>query len=110
LLFIFFVILLFQILDWSNDYFVVTNKRVVHREFDLRTFRVDIKTARIDQVQSVEVLKPTFLANMLNFGTVRITTASAFGKIFFDNIDVPHPREGIAGPAEQDGENTGRQP
>ncbi len=88
-LFIFFVILLFQILDWSNDYFVVTNKRVVHREFDLRTFRVDIKTARIEQVQSVEVLKPTFLANLLNFGTVRITTASAFGKIFFDNIDVP---------------------
>lgn len=86
---VFLAILLFQILDWSNDYFVVTNKRVVHREFDLRTFRVDIKTARIDQVQSVEVLKPTFLANMLNFGTVRITTASAFGTIFFDNIDDP---------------------
>ncbi|MBK8903389.1 MAG: cyclic nucleotide-binding domain-containing protein [Anaerolineaceae bacterium] len=86
---IFLGILLFQILDWSNDYFVVTNKRVVHREFDLRTFRVDIKTARIEQVQSVEVLKPTFLANMLNFGTVRITTASAFGTIFFDNIDNP---------------------
>lgn len=82
-------ILLFQVLDWSNDYFVVTNKRVVHREFDLRTFRVDIKTARIDQVQSVEILKPTFLSNLLNFGTARITTASAFGNIFFDNIDNP---------------------
>ncbi len=88
-LFIFFVILLFQILDWSNDYFVVTNKRVVHREFDLRTFRVDIKTARINQVQSVEIVRPTFLANLLNFGTARITTASAFGTIFFDNIDDP---------------------
>ena len=83
------LVVLFQILDWSNDYFVITNKRVVHREFDLRTFRVDIKTARIDQVQSVEIAKPTFLSNLLNFGTARITTASAFGTIFFDNIDKP---------------------
>ncbi len=82
-------VLLFQILDWSNDYFVITNKRVVHREFDLRTFRVDIKTARIDQVQSVGIAKPTFWANLLNFGTARITTASAFGTILFDNIDNP---------------------
>ncbi|VAW33574.1 hypothetical protein MNBD_CHLOROFLEXI01-2699 [hydrothermal vent metagenome] len=82
-------VLLFQILDWSNDYFVITNKRVVHREFDLRTFRVDIKTARIDQVQSVGIAKPTFWANLFNFGTARITTASAFGTILFDNIDNP---------------------
>lgn len=83
------IVVLFQILDWSNDYFVITNKRVVHREFDLRTFRVDIKTARIDQVQSVEIAKPTFISNLFNFGTARITTASAFGTIFFDNIDNP---------------------
>ena len=90
--FFFFILLLFvlfQVLDWSNDYFVITNKRIVHREFDLRTFRVDIKTARIDQVQSVEIAKPTFISNLLNFGTARITTASAFGTIFFDNIDNP---------------------
>jgi hypothetical protein len=86
---IFLFILLFQILDWSNDYFVITNKRVVHREFDLRTFRVDIKTARIDQVQSVEIAKPSLIANLFNFGTARITTASAFGTILFDNIDNP---------------------
>ncbi|GJM41671.1 MAG: hypothetical protein DHS20C20_19530 [Ardenticatenaceae bacterium] len=90
---LFFVILLlvvlFQTLDWSNDYFVITNKRVVHREFDLRTFRVDIKTARIDQVQSVEIAKPSFISNLFNFGTARITTASAFGTILFDNIDNP---------------------
>jgi Cyclic nucleotide-binding domain len=88
-LFVLTAVLLFQILDWSNDYFVITNKRVVHREFDLRTFRVDIKTARINQVQSVEIAKPSFWANLLNFGTARITTASAFGTIFFDNIDNP---------------------
>lgn len=83
------LIVLFLVLDWSNDYFVITNKRVVHREFDLRTFRVDIKTARIDQVQSVEIAKPSLIANLFNFGTARITTASAFGTILFDHIDNP---------------------
>ncbi len=87
--FVLLIVVLFQVLDWSNDYFVITNKRLVHREFDLRTFRVDIKTARIDQVQSVEIVKPTFISNLLNFGTARITTASAFGTIYFDNIDNP---------------------
>ena len=86
---IFLGILLFRILDWSNDYFLVTNKRIVHREFDLRTFRIDIKTARIDQIQSVEIVTPSFLANHLHYGDAVITTASSFGTIVFDNIGSP---------------------
>ncbi len=86
---IFLGIILFRILDWSNDYFLVTNKRIVHREFDLRTFRIDIKTARIDQIQSVEIVTPSFLANHLHYGNAVITTASSFGTIVFDNIGSP---------------------
>ncbi|HID54291.1 MAG TPA: hypothetical protein EYP41_19915, partial [Anaerolineae bacterium] len=86
---IFLGILIFRILDWSNDYFLVTNKRIVHREFDLRTFRIDIKTARIDQIQSVEIVTPSFLANHLHYGDAVITTASSFGTIVFDNIGSP---------------------
>jgi len=85
----FFAFVLFRFLDWTNDYFVITNRRLVHREFDLRTFRIDIKTARINQVQSVEIAKPTFISNLFNFGTARITTASQHGTILFDNIDDP---------------------
>lgn len=86
---LFFVIILFRIMDWSNDYFLITNKRVVHREFDLRTFRIDIKTARIDQIQSVEIVTPSFLANYLHYGDAVIATASSFGTIVFDSIDHP---------------------
>ncbi len=86
---IFLGIILFRILDWSNDYFLVTNKRIVHREFDLRTFRIDIKTARIDQIQSVEIVTPSFWANYLHYGNAVITTASSFGTIVFDNIGSP---------------------
>ncbi|MCP4360260.1 MAG: cyclic nucleotide-binding domain-containing protein [Chloroflexi bacterium] len=80
---------IFRFFDWRNDYFIVTNRRVIHREFSLRTFRVDIKVARIDQIQSVSVDKPSLIANLFNFGTARITTASQFGIILFDNIDKP---------------------
>jgi uncharacterized membrane protein YdbT with pleckstrin-like domain len=80
---------IFRFLDWTNDYFIVTNRRVIHREFNLRAFRVDIKVARIDQIQSVAVDKPTFISNMFNYGTVRITTASQHGVIYFDNINKP---------------------
>lgn len=79
----------FRFWDWTNDYFIITNRRVIHREFNLRQFRIDIKIARIDQVQSVQVEKPTLLTNLLKYGTTRITTASQYGVIFFDKINRP---------------------
>lgn len=79
----------FRFFDWRNDYFIITNRRVIHREFNLRAFRIDIKIARIDQIQSVGTEKPSLMANLLNYGTARITTASQYGVIYFDNINMP---------------------
>jgi uncharacterized membrane protein YdbT with pleckstrin-like domain len=76
-------------LDWRNDYFVITNKRLVHREFDLLRFRTSVVKISIDKVQSVEIDKPTLVANLFNIGTARITTAAQTGVIYFDNIDDP---------------------
>lgn len=84
-----FLFLAFQALDWSNDYFVITNKHLVHREFDLRTFRTTINKIPMEKVQSVEIVKPTLVSNIFNIGTARITTASAKGILYFDNIDHP---------------------
>lgn len=83
------IFLLFRALDWSNDYFVITNKHLVHREFDLRSFRTNINKIPIEKVQSVEIVKPTLIANIFNIGTARITTAAAAGILYFDNIDDP---------------------
>ncbi len=80
---------IFRFFDWTNDYFIITSRRVIHREFNLRAFRVDIKIARIDQIQSVAVDKPSLIANLFNYGTARITTASQYGVIYFDNINKP---------------------
>ena len=79
----------FNYLDWHNDYFVITNKHLVHREFDLRRFRTSVTKISIDKVQSVEIDKPTLIANLFNIGTARITTAAQTGVVYFDNIDDP---------------------
>ena len=88
---VFLLLMGFQALDWSNDYFIITNKHLAHREFvlSIRQIRANVVKIPIDQIQSVEVAKPTFLSNLLNIGTARITTAAQAGTIYFDNIDNP---------------------
>ncbi len=87
--------LAFQFLDWWNDYFVITNKHLAHREFSLRTFRTTVIKIPIDQIQSVAVVKPSLLANLFNYGTARVTTAAQAGAVYFDNIDDPQQVEEV---------------
>jgi uncharacterized membrane protein YdbT with pleckstrin-like domain len=90
LLFLFFVgWLALVVLDWLNDYFVITTKHLIHNEFQIRSFQGDAVKTPIGQVQSVEVTKPSLLATLFNIGTARITTASQQGAIYFDNVDDP---------------------
>lgn len=83
------IIFLLQVIDWRADYFIITNKHLTHHEFELRRFRIHLVKVPISQVQTVEVLKPTLLANLLNIGTAQVTTAAIAGRILFDNIDDP---------------------
>jgi hypothetical protein len=87
--FVFLIFVGFRLLDWSNDYFVITNKHLIHREFDLRSFRIAVNKIPIKQVQSVEILKPTLIANLFKIGSAKVTTAAQKGVILFDNIDDP---------------------
>lgn len=83
------LLLLFRWLDWRNDYFVITNKHLLHREFQLRTFRINLVKIPVSQVQTVEILKPSFINNLFDIGTARVTTASNVGVVLFDSIDDP---------------------
>ena len=91
ILFLFGTLIFYLYLDWANDYFVVTNRHIMHYEFNLslRHFGSHVTKTPIDQIQSVEVEKPNLVANLLDVGTVRITTAAAEGIIRFDYIDDP---------------------
>lgn len=88
----FFALMIYQVLEWRNDYFIITDSHIIHSEFNLSPGSIGrlIKTTPIDQVQSVEVEKPNLLSTILNVGTVRITTAAQTGVLYFDYIDDPH--------------------
>ena len=80
---------IFFILDWRNDYFVITNKHLSHHEFELTKLRSRVNKIPIDKIQSISTIKPSFFANLFNYGTARITTSSQTGNVYFDNIDHP---------------------
>lgn len=82
-------IFLLRLLDFRADYFIITNKHLTHHEFELRHFRIQLIKVPIGQIQTVEILKPSFFANFFNIGTARVTTAAIAGVILFDNIDDP---------------------
>lgn len=76
-------------LDWRNDYYVVTNKRVVHHESHLLTLKVTVAQALLHQIQNVTLLKPNPVSQALNYGSVIIETAGRSSSITFGLLDNP---------------------
>ena len=81
--------ILFIILDWSYDWFLVTDQNVIHYELDLRRFSTSISKSPVNQIQSVEIDTPNIFAYAFGVGTARITTAAQDTQIYFDFIDRP---------------------
>lgn len=73
--------------EWGNDYFAVTNRRVTHRERVALLYE-SRDEAPIDRVQNVTVVRP-FMGDWFDFGHVTIVTAAEVGSIRFDFV--PHP-------------------
>ena len=75
-------------LDWWNDYYIVTDRRVIHieRVYGLLERREE---AQLDRIQDVAVEVPTIMSNLLGFGNVLIATAGAAGTIAFNSLSNP---------------------
>ncbi|MCS7325206.1 MAG: cyclic nucleotide-binding domain-containing protein [Anaerolineae bacterium] len=80
--------LAWQVLDYYNDYFLVTEERVVHHErivllYDHR------EELLLDRVQQVEVERGTFLDTLFDLGDVVITAQGANTTVRFDHVRNP---------------------
>lgn len=71
--------------DWRNDYYAVTNKRVVHVEKVL-FFRESREEAPLERIQDIFILMPGLTARLLHFNDLSIQTAGATGRIVFKTI------------------------
>jgi uncharacterized membrane protein YdbT with pleckstrin-like domain len=78
-----------RVVDWANDYYVVTNKRVAHREKVLLISERRDETP-LDKIQNMNIAR-NFWGNHLGFGILVIDTAAAAGaqRVVFDYLDDP---------------------
>ena len=80
---------LLRYIDWANDYLLVTNRYLVHHEFDLIKFTGKTTKLPIDQIQTIKIEKPNFWENLAGMGTVRVSTSSQEESLVFNRVDKP---------------------
>jgi CRP-like cAMP-binding protein len=75
------------VLDHMNDYFIVTNQRIIQQEKVILTSEMR-REALLEQVQNVDVTT-TFWGRFFGYGVLSIATAGASGAIKFDYVPEP---------------------
>lgn len=78
----------YLIADWRNDYYVVTNKRIVHID-ELPIIRKRREEAPLSAVSEIQFARNSILAQVLDFGDLRVETFSGMVAM----KDIPHPNE-----------------
>ncbi len=77
------------VLDYSNDYHIVTNRRIIHQE-KIVFIKERRFSAPIEQIQEISIERD-LLAKFLRYGDLVISTAATEGKVVFDYH--PNPTE-----------------
>lgn len=81
--------LTWQIENWRNDIFQLTDRYVIDIDREPFGFGESRKQAELVNVQNVHALRPGLLATIFNFGNVSIDTAGARADIVFESISNP---------------------
>jgi CRP-like cAMP-binding protein/membrane protein YdbS with pleckstrin-like domain len=81
--------LVWRVIDWTNDFYVVTTSRVVHREKELLV-RERRDESPLDKIQNVNVDRG-LVGNLFGFGDVVIGTAAVAGaaRVMFTYVAEP---------------------
>jgi len=75
------------ILDHSNDFFIVTNQRIIQQEKVILTSEYR-REALLEQVQNVGI-RTSFWGKFFGYGVVSVKTAGSKGSIDFDFVPEP---------------------
>jgi CRP-like cAMP-binding protein len=84
------LLMLYYLLEWRNDYFVITDQRIVHEEYKLLTWQESHEQALLTRIQNVSVSKNGFFGELLEFGDVTVSTAGNQPPIVLDRIPNPN--------------------
>jgi len=78
---------LWEVLDWSNDLFIITNERVVRIEKIIFQSAARQETP-LSAIQSVNI-QTSQIGRILGFGNVRVRTFSGTGSMLLTYVDTP---------------------
>ena len=81
--------ILWRLIDWFNDYYLITTSRVAHREKVLLV-RESRDETPLDKIQNINIAQG-LIGNALGFGTLLIDTAATVGasRVIFDYLPDP---------------------
>ncbi|MEA3344822.1 MAG: PH domain-containing protein, partial [Chloroflexota bacterium] len=85
---------LWRFLNWSNDRFIVTDRRVIHID-EIPFIRLRRDEAPLDMIQDVTVHMRGLWQNLLYFGNVINQTAGTLGTVRFTGIRKPRKVQAI---------------
>jgi uncharacterized membrane protein YdbT with pleckstrin-like domain len=77
--------ILVDLLNWWNEQYVITNRRVIQLEGIINKHSIDSSLEKVNDV----VLEQSAFGRILNYGDVQILTASEFGVNLFRRIAHP---------------------
>ena len=77
-----------RVYDWSDDFYAVTDRRVVHRERNLFG-STSFNEAPIERIQNVTVNRRSLAAAILNMGEVEMDQIGSASKVIFAYITNP---------------------
>jgi hypothetical protein len=78
-----------EIVDWRNDQYIVTDRMIIDVEKKPLFFSEQRRQASLDMIQNVSLQKRGLVSSLLDFGDVMIETAGAQGSFTFDGVSHP---------------------
>ena len=78
---------LWTYIDWENDFYIVTDKRVVYVEKIVLLYD-SLQEAPLETIQTIKVSTANFLQRMLGYGSVTVETFG--GKIHMEHVRDPY--------------------
>jgi membrane protein YdbS with pleckstrin-like domain len=83
-----FLYVIYQIIDWQNDYYAVTDQRLIHRE---RTVLIRDQQSEVpmNKVQNVSIDRPGIMSWLLDYGNLTIDASGLRSKVQFNDIAKP---------------------
>ncbi|MCS6772647.1 MAG: cyclic nucleotide-binding domain-containing protein [Thermoflexales bacterium] len=82
------LVLVWELIDYLNDYYAVTDQRVIHRERVVLLYDQQDEVP-LNRVQRVEVIRTGLVDSLLDIGTVFIETQGALANIEMDYVSQP---------------------